>query len=268
MAAPEWSKGGRVKIERAKEHVDNLHREVVAFLESDSHEVVPENDPDTGEFVLVVRALVPPPRRWGTLIGDTAHNLRSALDYIWRYSWAPTGMRRDTRRDGFPILDSAEAAEARFRTIKKRRHKLIVDLWKAARPYKGGDNHLWALQSVNNLDKHNLLIPAYAAVPSINFATPGEVTAVGPSGTIRHSGGPYQIHLEEAIYPVEDGTILIRGHADARDLLMNLNPEFPFHIAFGEGESIKGKPVIPTLYGMFQAVEDIAEAYLAARLIR
>ncbi len=42
---------------------------------------------------------------------------------------------------------------------------------------------------------------------------------------------------------------------------MHMNPQFVFEVAFGEGEVVKGEPLIPTLYQIIQFVEGFVKLF-------
>jgi hypothetical protein len=122
--------GAWKKVRRAYDHIEELHKLVGAFIEGDPYELAYEADyqpfdryanQHIGETLVVVNLRVvrhPPSIEWGLLIGDAAHNLRSALDHgIWTITTltsgpAPEGRLRgnDRWRDvSFPIiLNSAD----------------------------------------------------------------------------------------------------------------------------------------------------------------
>src|ERR1035438_395474 len=69
------------KLARGKEHLETLARECDEYLEAGpafTAEVL--YDPEAGTLEPQFSANPPPPRRIGTIVGDVAHNLRSALD--------------------------------------------------------------------------------------------------------------------------------------------------------------------------------------------
>ena len=81
--------GPRAKYRRAFEHMQTLHSEVAEFEDNHPDPKVEHFDPETGRYTLAVefgdetdaerrdRA-----RRWGIVLGDVIHNLRSALDHV------------------------------------------------------------------------------------------------------------------------------------------------------------------------------------------
>ena len=71
------------KIERAKEHATDLAEHIERFFQRELYRVLAENDPDTGDRAFRVQ-VIEQPLRWAAMIGDTIHNLRSALDLLAR----------------------------------------------------------------------------------------------------------------------------------------------------------------------------------------
>ncbi len=258
---PDWTASGRVKIERAKEHISNLEAEIATFAKSDPYKVVPEIDKQTGEVVVCVRVKERPPLRWGTLAGDAVHNLRSALNILWRTVW-PVPVRDKSRKDSFPIFDSAKVFKTRFRGVKEPARQAVMDILKALEPYKPGDEGgnalLWKLGVVNDTDKHHLLITIY-----VHF---GEgVLTITPKG-----GEPEAFHMgmRGPAVPVEDGTVLLRVRKPTRGgVEMKMDVEVVFPVAFAEPEIVKGEAIIPTLHQLAGEVDGIVETFARAGLL-
>jgi len=74
----------RIKIERAKEHIDDLKSEVDAFRFSlNQPDVIgSKSNPQTGEFTFYIIDLPEAPATLSTISGDALHNLRSSLDHL------------------------------------------------------------------------------------------------------------------------------------------------------------------------------------------
>jgi hypothetical protein len=72
--------GARLKLERAEEHRQTLIGEFQQYWSSDAY--VPEPDVQDGEAILRAKVRTPPDPMWSVIIGEWAHNVRCALDYI------------------------------------------------------------------------------------------------------------------------------------------------------------------------------------------
>ena len=72
--------GAYCKIQRAEEHIAQLDAEVQSFLNTEPYRVEREPDPKTERVILYARNVKQPPVRFGIIVGDVLHNLRSSLD--------------------------------------------------------------------------------------------------------------------------------------------------------------------------------------------
>ena len=76
--------GPRLKIRRAESEIDRLRLMEDTFFQNTKYYIVPaEMNPISGKKVYRIRINGPPPSLdWGVYIGEIAHNLRSALNYL------------------------------------------------------------------------------------------------------------------------------------------------------------------------------------------
>jgi hypothetical protein len=75
----------RLKLQRARRHIDELDREATAFLGRKPFRLVIEHPPGwTGEpmHAWTVRLRENVPLEWSAIIGNAIHDLRSALDLL------------------------------------------------------------------------------------------------------------------------------------------------------------------------------------------
>ncbi|MGB8986909.1 MAG: hypothetical protein WCC37_09925, partial [Candidatus Sulfotelmatobacter sp.] len=153
--------GSRLKIERAKKHINDLHNEIASFLKSDSHLIGIEKHPETGYDTPKLTITKPSPEGLALIIGDAIHNLHSALDLavceVVRDKFGATAAAHVK----FPF--DGVSRDQFIRTQKGRKiaeaSPAIFDLILSIEPYKGGNDTLCALHDLDILDKHELLIP-------------------------------------------------------------------------------------------------------------
>ncbi len=258
----DWATSGRIKVERAEKHIRDLETEVLAFKQRCPYTSFVHDDPQTGEWVF--RAAIPelPPLRFGAIAGDAIHNLRSSLDILWRILM-PGG------RHYFPMFPSPQKFERRFGGGKEHGSiKRIVDILKEIKPYKGGNDLLWALHSLDAEDKHHILLPVGSAV----LSKTEDLLAPFRQSYLRRTGFPYSgslftSHFAKPIYPVNDGTELGRIPINPHGHQMDMNPKFSFDIALGEGETVKGQPIIAVLDQFARMVERILYLFGATGLL-
>lgn len=168
MTAP--PPGYQLKLDRARDHRDTLDKAIKRWVKG-SCRAVRKFDPGTGEHV--VRALIakPLPADLPLLIGDSAHNMRAALDHI-SYQLATNYTQplssSQARTVEFPILNDPDAFG---RTTKSGEPAVgsglskvhfadpaVRPLIEAMQPYNGGDWELLALlHDLDRIDKHREL---------------------------------------------------------------------------------------------------------------
>lgn len=96
--------GIRLKLLRAYGHLDALNREVAAFIDRHPFDAFPAQvDANGTEHVFHLRMLESIPVRWGVLLGEAVHDLRSALDHVvYQLTLDWNGV--EIPRTGFPLL--------------------------------------------------------------------------------------------------------------------------------------------------------------------
>lgn len=155
----------RVKLDRAQEHVGQLLGELDAFDRPESYLFVPDHNADLTEHYLHLHLRVPfPGERWGAILGDVAHNLRSALDHlvygvaIWESGSDPPP---EHTRLMFPVFDPPKPLPInKVRTLSGPVRAAII----AAQPDPSHlvDSPLWTLDQLDIADKHRAIHVALA----------------------------------------------------------------------------------------------------------
>jgi hypothetical protein len=264
----DWASSGGVKIDRAIEHLNYLEREITAFKDRGAYSVVRDDDPQTGDLVFKVRVSEELPLRWGAIAGDALHNLRSALDILWRQMMFPRGGGEANRKCAFLIYDSAEE----FKRSNSRKvhgpHQAAVQVYRALKPYKGGNDTLWLLGALDDADKHRLLLPVGLAIMRSVLSV-----RAGPDLEMMEEIASIEF-IEDTIranylrYPLYDDTELWRIDARARNKV-DVEPDFTFDISFGDPRIIERKtmPIIPTLSELGREVQGVVKAFTLAKLL-
>src|SRR5689334_16679790 len=87
------------KIERAKKHADDLKTEINTFWATEPYEIETQGNPKTGPGSYRIKGIPKPlPESIPLIIGDAAHNLRTALDHF-----ACGAVRTVTANTAFPV---------------------------------------------------------------------------------------------------------------------------------------------------------------------
>jgi hypothetical protein len=158
-----------LKIQRAKEHIQQLKAIVEEFRLVHTREIVFKYDAQSGKHMADVWVPDPPPLRLAVIVGDIAHNLRSALDHA-AYQLELMVGRTPDRHTGFPIYwERAKFQDAVKRGIPQRFPKRAWALIQQLQPYRRGQRYrthpLFQLHEVNRRDKHQLLTVTCTLLP-------------------------------------------------------------------------------------------------------
>jgi hypothetical protein len=163
----------KVRVGRAKEHLNTLKVDGRAFWESHPHVYFAERNPDGRTQTFKCRLTKSLPGVFDLLAIEAVEHLRAALDHLG-YAAAILGGKREPKSADFPIADSATKLETDV--IGRGRCKDlppdILALFRALEPYKGGKGAaVWTLNRLCNSSKHRLIteIGLESAYANINL---------------------------------------------------------------------------------------------------
>jgi hypothetical protein len=250
----------QTKLERASEHVRELESEVRNFLEADPYTVGTRRDPESQRLVYYVVSVRDTPVRMSAIAGDILHNLRSALDHL-AYQLVLVGGGTPSNQTCFPIYDSVDKYRSnRGQKVAGMRQDAITAI-DAIRPYQGGNDALWFLHRLNNIDKHRLLITIGSAYRSMNFGPHIERvlreawSGVGFLDASKLTIPDLFFHPRDRLFPLRVGDELFR---DAPNTEPIENMQFEFEVALGGPQIINGEPLRAALHQVAVAVEKVA----------
>ncbi len=272
-----WTTSGRIKIERAYEHIRHLEAEVAAFRKSRPYRVFRERyiegDPvNLSRFhIRVIRDVDP---RWGAIAADTVHNLHVALDHLWQRAIYGN---RHVRRDYFPASSGlANAKKPRSGGKESGRLKTAFEILRDNDAFKVG-NVYWTIRCFDDADKHDTLHLAASQIQGFDMrGVEGHLMpiALHPSDwRVIEDGAEVYTYSHECLHegivqplnlddPAFEWTGCVRGESD-----LDNETDLAFEVTFGKGEVLEGEPVVPTLEHMAQAVLGLAELFVAAKLL-
>jgi hypothetical protein len=242
--------GPLIKIERAKRHVRELEADIRAFIERNPYRIVRDQDAEAGRYVYRVHIVEDVPACLSATIGDIVHNLRSALDQL--VCQLVLANRRQVRtRTGFPVGSSVKEFETdaagKIQGVSAVGERFIHRL----KPYKGGREPFWVIHELNRLDKHKAIVPVGSAYKHVwlNLRLPVEWQ------TEQISVFSFAINPGDREYPLKDGTELFICPTNFFET--HNEPNFTFEVAFGEGQIVDGKPVLPAIQQLVEFVERV-----------
>jgi hypothetical protein len=262
--------GPRAKVERAKRHVEELKCAVQAFLDTGPYEVRADMDSNgrvKGPYRLTRVEVAP--IHFAGIAGDVLSNLRSALDHI-AYRAVTVGLTQPPAKPWeieYPIADSANEYPAlRDKKVKGARQDAL-DAIDASRPYRGGEDALWRIKKLNNIDKHRFLLTVGSAFRAVNFKSVIEthrrgMRYTGSDGLERMTGRETTvpdiwIKPADRMFPLEVGKELPSFNIDPDKKM-----EYIFDIAFGEPHIVEGEPLIKTLQYMVDVVDNLLPGFI------
>jgi hypothetical protein len=164
------------KIGRAKELLDGLDTEVLAWQDTKPYSFFPYISPNFRRACIFVEAYNDPPIiRWSLIVADIIHNLRCALDHTF---WAllkkefPAGVPPRAERLGLPIWDAPPTADQR-RSLQAAGSKLVAAV-ESVQPYnhpttKSPVHPLAFIRDIDNGNKHKLLFTVMPSLARINI---------------------------------------------------------------------------------------------------
>jgi hypothetical protein len=165
-------KNPKLKIERAKEHLDVLNAKLIEFQDTNPFKILDFEDPQNAIYIRQLEIPIIDPKL-AIITGDAIYSLRSALDHIaWQLALTKTDRPFD--RTCFPIV--GENTTSNMRNFRATTRDIPIDAITeivSLQPYTRGSNYktdpLWMLDKLCNIDKHRV-IPAQGT--AIDFKIP------------------------------------------------------------------------------------------------
>jgi hypothetical protein len=260
--------GPRLKIRRAKEHIQTLNWDSQLFYgrqvggatrgklnkQTGLHRLTPA----FGE--------VEYPAEWSVIIGEIAHDLRSALDQLVCHlavKGDPSKKRNYGFCDrdvagfgvGFPLFIYGPRAKRKKGDTKRIFNPAALNYLKqefrakirAAQPYyrrNGGRmSPLWLLHQLNNTDKHRLIV-----------VVGGYATRISVTG-LSNIGGAFGLQI--GVPPKSHAQA---GAVGSEQVDVQIYPTY--QIVFGGGcRAVEGLPVVPTLDRIADSVQSVIESF-------
>src|SRR6266480_3756160 len=255
----------RVKIVRATDHQRALEEEVRAFLDSSPYRVATKNDPASRRLIYYVESVQDTPVRISSIAGDVLQNLRSSLDHLAfeLFIVGTHGKAGAGKHVSFPIFDDANGYNKYAADKVKGMPGKAVSAINSIRPYRGGNDVLWQIHRLNNIDKHRFLITVGSAFRSLDLGAHAGAHMLQMMS--EHCPEVAKIKFPsvffkstDKMFPLKPGDELF---LDAPDAKPNPKMQFRFEIAFGENGVIEGAPLLDTLQTMIRTVDSLVASF-------
>ena len=254
-----------LKVDRAKKHIADLEEGIRQFRDTNPYKVEHRRAPQSRKLIYYVSSVEPTPPNLALIAGDAIQNLMSALDHL-AYQLVLSDSNGNPPNPNwiyFPIRDTAADYEAKKSGKMEGLLQDTFDIIDTFKPYKGGNDTLWALYKLNNIEKHRLLITAGGRFRRMNIgphisATLRKYMKEIDPGT-KFEVPDFSLFLKPAdrLFPLEVGKELFIGAPDEEP---NENMQFMFDVALNEPQILEAKPLLETVRQMTGIVEDIVSA--------
>jgi len=258
--------GSALKLRRARHHFDGLIGLLEGFAASKPYSFVIEPNPAPPNFAMRVHVNHALPDDCGLIVGDFAHNARSALDLlVYELSTlAPADKKR--RELQFPIFNE----EAQFRQhsscclrgVGERERELIEQFQPFQRTDKTSVDTLALLAEVNNTDKHRV-ISVVAALSSLLSLSDTRGVEFSADAELYLEGCNDQRFGYKGIGDgvLTDGAIVAELRLGPRTHV-SLQPNVASVIRFGGVDAvIAGRELIPTLTSILNRAIEVVRRF-------
>ena len=158
------------KISRANKHISDFRLAASGFMKANPYGILVERDQNTRKRIYTVTKVTPIAPQIRLIAGDAIQNLRSTLDYL-AYGLVRANKTQPSTRVCFPISKCEPFTKQQQTTFARQVEGMTqdaIDAIQSIKPYKGGNDTLWQLHSLNIIDKHRLLTAAATCVSLVN----------------------------------------------------------------------------------------------------
>jgi len=231
----------------SKQHIDKLEREIISFSHEKPWSIVSERGADgtTDVFKVVFNRQLSDDLPH--IVFDAANNMRTVLDQTaFAVAVQYTG-NKSPKSAKFPFGPTETDMLNNERGGCKDLPQEVRSLFKSFKPYKGGNNALWALNELANTSKHKMLYP---------IGLGGGVTTFRPNGLMVLPGVPLEIQPPQWNREKHE-LIFARIGADAQ---FRGDFDVTFTVAFDEvDEVIRGQNPVVVLGVMVREVQEVLD---------
>ena len=255
----------RLTILRAQHHINDLNSRINGFVSSQPWSYAIEKNANHTldlhkiKFARRLDADLP------CVVFDASNNLRAALDQAG-YAAALLGGKIEPKSSNFPFGDDEDGLKSVIGRGKcKDLPPEILSLFRAFKPYKGGNTTLWALNKLCNSKKHCGLIPFAIGHATIALSVGKTETSVeyhpgfrriSVSGNVGFFGGPMSVKSPQWD-PEKYEITLVSTPANSTT---NHQPNVTLNVTLDGIEALRSKPAVAVLNEMMRVVDGILSA--------
>jgi hypothetical protein len=249
----------QAKLERAKRHFTELETALASYFATIPYKVSTRRD-GAGKLVYYLSEVGELPVEFSLITGDVIQNLRSALDHLAYDLWVKEANGRGRGDKIYFPIDKDEASYNRSKVNKTQgisaQSLSIID---SLKPYPGGNDALWRIHTLNNRDKHRLLVTVGSSFGSLDIgshimAQMRRMPGLPESMRTNLPDLPFFLRPADNLFPLRAGVeLFIGGEEDEEDP----NMQFRFHVVLHEPGVVEGEAVTGALSAMIAEVERV-----------
>lgn len=253
-----------LKLERARRHLVELERVLKEYLASNPFHVAARVDPATRRPHYFVSAVRPVPDELRLIAGDAIQNLMSCLDHLAYQLVAGDagGAPPNPRWIYFPIGDDNESYHQKKAGKLAGASDQTIAAIDEVRPYRGGNDALWQLYRLNNIEKHRLLFAVGAQAAGIHL---GQLLAHQIGISMGAEAAALVEQMESYLMPADKGYPLRPDfglYVGAPDEPINPRLQFRFSVVLQEPGVADGEPITDLLRKLEAAVQATVTALI------
>lgn len=251
-----------LKLKRARHHINDLNRRVESFLARKPFVLMERHERKASRATYRVKIKEAVPPEFSLIVGDAFHNLRASLDLTL---FGLAGHLAPDIHFPIPKKPTAEALKA---AIKKAHvqvaGKKVVEAIDRLEPHKDGVGvGLYLIHTFDIQDKHRLLILAGQSAAVITGSDSdallrGLIPANTPTGVVFTFDAPENTKL------LTVHQRYVTRHLPDSENEAKVQPTFA--VTFGEGEILRGIPLVELLTRAAKETEwviaEIVDAFL------
>ena len=129
-----------------------------------------------------------------------------------------------------------------------------LNLIDKAKPYKGGNDILWEIHELNNIDKHRLLVTVGSSFGSVDIGAHMQELMKTSFPNFDMPEMPVFIKPADILFPLKYGDELFIDAPDAKPIS---NMKFRFNLVLNEPGIVEGKPITGLVQSMIAEVENL-----------
>jgi hypothetical protein len=245
--------GVRVKINRARSHIEELRSNAADFLASSPY-TLEKLEKENGDLTYIIKINSDVPIEWCAIVGDIVHNLRSALD-LMAWQFVINDGNTPGKNTYFPISPKKDGFGKQLRSSLSGTDAKAKKFVKRLKPYPEGNTILTQLHALDICDKHRLTLIVGAAHKQ--FVISPKMEADWLPKDYEFQG--IAIAPADRQFPLKDGDEVFGIKKQAREGAGFNEPQMIFELAFGDVDEVKGLPLVETLENMERHLRKILE---------